>query len=77
MLLRRVALDQEPVVKGTGLRHEPTRRSVREDLSHTATGREQRMDITGHGTDTQHARYTHLLTKTLRGAINKLSPIPE
>ena len=38
---------------------------------------EQRMDITGHKTDKEHGRYTHLEIETLRTAMNKLPAIPD
>jgi integrase len=46
-------------------------------LANRGVAPEQRREITGHKTDSNHARYTHLETETLRTAINKLPPIPE
>lgn len=38
---------------------------------------EPRKDLTGHKTDSEHARYTHLEIEMLREAANKLPCIPE
>ena len=46
-------------------------------LANQGVAPEQRLAITGHKTDSSHARYTHLETETLRAALNKLPAIPE
>ena len=52
------------------------RHGVVSGMANKGVPQEQRMDITGHKTEKQHGRYTHLQIKTLRGAINKLSGLP-
>jgi integrase len=46
-------------------------------LANKGVASEQRRAITGHKTDTSHARYTHLETETLRVAINQMPSIPD
>lgn len=38
---------------------------------------EQRRAITGHKTESVHARYTHLETEVLRGAVNRMPALPD
>jgi integrase len=53
------------------------RHGVVSGLANKGVPREQRMDITGHKTEKEHGRYTHLEIETLRNAMNKLPAIPD
>jgi integrase len=53
------------------------RHGIVSGLANQGVPPEQRRTITGHKTDKEHGRYTHLEIETLREAINKLPPIPE
>ena len=46
-------------------------------LANVGVAPEQRRAMTGHKTESVHARYTHLKTETLRTAINKLPSLPK
>jgi integrase len=46
-------------------------------LANEGVAPEQRRAITGHKTESVHARYTHLETEVLRDAINKLPALPD
>lgn len=46
-------------------------------LANEGVAPEQRRAITGHKTESVHARYTHLEDEVLRKAVNKLPPIPD
>lgn len=54
------------------LRHDST-----SDMANKGVSPELRMQITGHKTGREHARYTHIQTKTLRDAVNTMDAIPE
>ncbi|MCL4179045.1 MAG: site-specific integrase [Verrucomicrobia bacterium] len=53
------------------------RHGVVSGLANKGVVREQRMTITGHKTEKEHGRYTHLEVEVLREAMNKLPAIPE
>ena len=47
------------------------------DMANKGVSKELRMQITGHKTEREHAKYTHLQTETLREAVNTMDAIPE
>jgi len=47
------------------------------DMANKGVSQELRMEITGHKTEREHARYTHIETETLRVAVDTMDAIPE
>ena len=81
VIARRAGVDLREITRPNG--HKFCKRSfhslrhgVVSGLANSGVAPEQRMTITGHKTEKEHGRYTHLEIETLREAINKLPAIP-
>jgi len=80
-IARKAGIDMREVTRPNG--HKFCKRSFHSlrhglvsGLANKGVAPEQRMSITGHKTDKEHGRYTHLEIETLRNAMNKLPSIP-